>query len=164
MVAPGCETAIERPPTRPFPLPAGPGRSSVWANAIDPIWPVKFWSKNSQNWSGFATFLGCHTPRGRCQIAATPPKGGSAICQSARAKKKGAKRAKSDEIVHGPGSCAVHNDTRRLSTSDHRYLLAPQQRGHTKSPLTDEHQPTNNGHARSCLVRPLVWKVRVGAR
>jgi hypothetical protein len=27
--------------------------------------PVKFWSKTSQNWSGFATFLGCHTPRGR---------------------------------------------------------------------------------------------------
>jgi hypothetical protein len=51
--------------------------------------PVKFWVKTHSKWSAFATLLGCHTPRGRWQIAAMPPKGGSVICQSARAKKGG---------------------------------------------------------------------------
>jgi hypothetical protein len=78
--------------------------------------PVKFWSKISQNGSGFATFLGCHTPRGRWQIAATPPKGGSAIHQSARATKQGAKRAKFDEIVHKPATAISARAPRRSAT------------------------------------------------
>jgi hypothetical protein len=49
------EKRREKNTYQPLPSPGGNG-------------PVKYWVKNHSQWSAFAIFRGCHTPRGPCQI------------------------------------------------------------------------------------------------